>query len=73
MTFGAAVWAPMYLEASRSGSSPLAAMAVQYRQGLYTLLGLTRDLRLEVLYAACLRWPLEVPVGKAVLRYYYRL
>jgi len=37
------------------------------------LLGLTRDLRLEVLYAACLRWPLGVPVGKAVLRYYYRL
>ena len=37
------------------------------------MLGLTRDLRLEVLYAACLRWPLEVPVGKAVLRYYYRL
>jgi hypothetical protein len=30
-------------------------------------------LRLEVLFTACLRWPLEVAIGKAVWRYYHRL
>ena len=75
MTFGAAAWAPAYLTAGGRSSqrSPLTTLAVQYRQGLYTILGVHRELRLEVLFATCLHWPLEVAVGKAVWRYYHRV
>lgn len=44
-----------------------------YRRGLRGLLGISVELRLEVLYTVAVRMPLEVVMAKSVWRYYQRI
>jgi hypothetical protein len=75
MTFGAPVWAPRYLRAAAAAprDGPLGVLAAQYRRGLRVMAGAPLELRVELLYVATLRWPLEVVLLKAAWRYFNRV
>ena len=75
LTFSAAAWAPKYLQpgALSTQAGPVREMAVWYRRSLRLLSGADPTVRTEVLCTALVRWPLEVPLAKAVQRYYARL
>ena len=75
LTFAAATWAPRYLEAGKiaGGRCPLSRMSIEHRRGIHILLRLGPDLSRVVIYIATVRWPLEVALAKAVVRYYKRV
>jgi hypothetical protein len=75
LTYGAAVWTPGLLGPMGDSppTSPVGPLATIYRQCIRTLLGIPRDIRMEVIYTLTLRWPLELALGKATWRYYWRL
>ena len=75
LTYGAAVWTPGLLGPMGDSPppSPVGPLATIYRQCIRTLLGIPRDIRMEVIYTLTLRWPLELALGKATWRYYWRL
>ena len=72
LTFAAATWAPRYLAAGQLADdrSPLGRMATEYRRGIQILLGVGADIRRVIIYIATVRWPLEVVLAKAVVRYF---
>lgn len=77
MTFAAATWAPVYLTQGLGIGTrrdlPMRAMSSQHVAGLRLLMSLPYTIRLEVLYAVTMRWPVEVLVAKATWRYYHRV
>jgi hypothetical protein len=75
MTFGAATWAPKYLQRGKlaPGETVLGKLSAQHRRGLRNLANISLEVRNEVLYVATLRWPLETIIAKVVLRYYQRV
>ena len=77
LVFAAPVWVPVYIRRSlglASGHfSPITRLSAQHRLGLRTLLHIPLELRTTVLYAATMRFPLEVLLAKASWRYYTRV
>ena len=75
LTFAAPVWAPTYLRLGEVAprGTPLGALAGLHRQGLHVLAGIGQQVRVEVMFVALVRWPLELLLAKAVWRYYRRV
>lgn len=71
------MWAPAYLRRSLGLASathtPITRLSAQHRLGLRTLLHVPVEMRTTVLYAATMRFPLEVLLAKASWRYYTRV
>lgn len=71
LTYGSAIWGvDMPPTSRRRPPASIRALEVVYNRGIRQLLGVSRNVRLEILHAVAARPPLGVIIRKAVHRYH---